>query len=150
MRREHVSPFGPPMPKTSSPLRSKGDSGIWEGFLSGVRAGAVYKYHIVSRHGGFQFDKADPFSFCSQVPPDTGSVVCDLSYEWGDRDWMEERSRRMPLDQPIAIYEVHLGSWMRVPEEGNRMLTYRELAPRLADYVERMGFTHVEFLPVME
>src|SRR3990172_5605232 len=84
MRREPVSPFGPPMPKTSSPLRSKGDSGIWEGFLSGVRAGAVYKYHIVSRHGGFQFDKADPFSFCSEVPPDTGSVVWDLSYEWGD------------------------------------------------------------------
>ena len=138
------------MPKTSSPLRSKGDSGIWEGFLSGVRAGAVYKYHIVSRHGGFQFDKADPFSFCSEVPPDTGSVVWDLSYEWGDQDWMEERSRRMPLDQPIAIYEVHLGSWMQVPEEGNRMLTYRELAPRLAEYLRHLKFTHVQFLPVME
>ncbi|MBI5420316.1 MAG: 1,4-alpha-glucan branching protein GlgB [Deltaproteobacteria bacterium] len=134
----------------AKPLRPKGDSGIWEGFIPGVRPGAVYKYHIVSQHGGYRFDKADPFASYSQVPPDTGSIVWDLRYEWGDRAWMEERRRHNPLQSPIAIYEMHLGSWMRVPEEGNRMLTYREVAPRLAEYLRQLKFTHVQFLPVME
>ena len=136
--------------KASHPLRPRGQSGIWEGFVPGVGQGALYKYHIVSRHKGYRVDKADPFAFYNEVPPRAGSIVWGLDYEWGDRVWMEERRRRNALGSPISIYEVHLGSWMRVPEEGNRPLTYRELAPKLAEYVQRMGFTHVEFLPVME
>ncbi|MDI3340604.1 MAG: 1,4-alpha-glucan branching protein GlgB [Sphaerobacter sp.] len=133
------------------PLRPRGSSGIWEGFIPGVGHGALYKYRIVSRYHGYQVDKADPFGFYTETPPQTASIVWDLDYAWGDQEWMATRgAQRNTLDAPIAIYEVHLGSWMRVPEEGNRSLSYRELAPRLADYVTRLGFTHVEFLPVME
>jgi len=131
-------------------LRPREQSGIWEGFIPGVGHGALYKYHIVSHYHGYEVDKADPFAFFAEVPPKTASIVWDLDYTWGDQEWMTTRGARNALDAPIAIYEVHLGSWMRVPEEGNRSLSYRELAPRLADYVTRMGFTHVEFLPVME
>jgi len=136
--------------KTSHPLSSQGQSGIWWGFIPGVTKGAIYKYHIVSRYRGYQVDKADPFAFYSEIPPRTGSVVWDTEYGWGDRDWMGKRRNYNALDAPIAIYEVHLGSWRRAPEEGRRPLTYRELAPMLAEYVNQMGFTHVEFLPVME
>ncbi|MDP8958645.1 MAG: 1,4-alpha-glucan branching protein GlgB [Actinomycetota bacterium] len=136
--------------KESHRLRPKGDSGIWEGFVAGVERGAAYKYHIASREHGYRVDKADPFGFYHELPPKTASVVWDLDYRWGDEDWMEGRARRNSLDAPISIYEVHLGSWMRVPEEGDRSLGYRELASRLADHVRRLGFTHVEFLPVME
>jgi 1,4-alpha-glucan branching enzyme len=136
--------------KESHPLRPKGQSGIWEGFIPGVGEGTLYKYHIASRYGAYRVDKADPFAFYSEVPPKTASVVWDLGYTWGDQEWMESRGRHNALGAPIAIYEVHLGSWMRVPEEGNRSLSYRELALRLADHVKRMGFTHVEFLPIME
>jgi 1,4-alpha-glucan branching enzyme len=132
------------------PLRPRGDSGIWEGFLPGVRAGSAYKYHVISRFGGYRYDKSDPFAFFSQAPPEPGSIVWNLWNEWGDADWMASRRRRNAADRPMAIYEVHLGSWMRAPVEGNRPLTYRELAPRLASYLTRMNFTHVEFLPVME
>jgi 1,4-alpha-glucan branching enzyme len=131
-------------------LRPRAWSGIWEGFIPGVGPGTVYKYHIVSRYGGYRVDKADPFAFAQEVPPRTASVVWDLDYAWGDREWMAQRRARNRLEAPLAIYEVHLGSWMRVPEQGNRWLTYRELAPRLADYVRQTGFTHVELLPVME
>jgi 1,4-alpha-glucan branching enzyme len=109
-----------------------------------------YKYHIVSRYNGYQAGKADPFALYTEIPPRTASIVWDLAYAWGDREWMAKRRSHNALTAPIAIYEMHLGSWMRVPEEQNRPLTYRELAPRLAEYVQRMGFTHVEFLPVME
>ena len=136
--------------KASHPLHPRGQSGIWECFISGIGKGAVYKYHIVSRYRGFQVDKADPFAFYSETPPKTASVVWDLDYAWGDQKWMKKRRQHNALDAPIAIYEVHLGSWRRVPEEGHRPLTYRELAPQLAEYVKHMGFTHVEFLPVME
>ncbi len=125
-------------------------SGIWEGFISGISQGNVYKYHIFSKHRGYRADKGDPFAFHWQVPPDTGSVVWNLSYEWNDDEWMENRYKKNALDAPISIYEVHLGSWQRVPEQGNRHLTYRELASRLANYIKEMGFTHVEFMPVME
>jgi 1,4-alpha-glucan branching enzyme len=135
---------------SSHPLRPLGQSGIWQGFISGVTKGMIYKYRIVSRHDGYQVDKADPFAFYSEVPPRTGSVVWDLDYAWGDDEWVAKRGHRNALDSPVTIYEVHLGSWMRAPEESARSLTYRELAPKLADYVERMGFTHVEFLPIME
>jgi 1,4-alpha-glucan branching enzyme len=135
---------------SSHPLRPLGQSGIWQGFIPGVGKGTIYKYRIVSRHNGYRVDKADPFAFYSEISPRTGSVVWDLDYAWGDDEWVAERGRRNALDGPAAIYEVHLGSWMRGSEEGTRPLTYRELAPRLAEYVRDMGFTHVEFLPVME
>ena len=136
--------------KTCHPLCSRGQSGIWDGFVPGVGKGALYKYHIVSRYRGYRVDKADPFAVYNEVPSNTSSIVWELDYTWGDQAWMQERHKHNALDAPIAIYEVHLGSWMRVPEEGHRPLTYRELAPKLAEYAERMGFTHVEFLPVME
>jgi 1,4-alpha-glucan branching enzyme len=132
-------------------MRVRGGSGIWELFLPGLGEGEVYKYEIKSRDNGFLELKADPFAFYSELRPKTASVVHDIHrYTWHDDAWMAERPRRQALDAPMAIYEVHLGSWMRVPEENNRMLTYRELAERLVDYVLRMGFTHVELLPVME
>jgi 1,4-alpha-glucan branching enzyme len=132
------------------PLQVRGRSGIWEGFLPGVGPGSVYKYHVVSRYHGYAEDKADPFATRCEVPPRTGSIVWDLAYEWHDTAWMATRGERHQLRAPLCIYEVHLGSWMRVPEEGNRPLTYREIAPKIAEYAVRMGFTHVEFLPLME
>jgi 1,4-alpha-glucan branching enzyme len=134
----------------SHPLQVRGGSGIWQGFIPGVKKGDVYKYRIVSQHNGYQVEKADPFARLDEVPPKTASVVWDEGYEWQDEAWMQTRRDRNELDDPISIYEVHLGSWMRVPEDGNRSLSYRELAPKLADYMNRMGFTHVEFLPIME
>jgi 1,4-alpha-glucan branching enzyme len=134
----------------SHPLRERESSGIWEGFIPGVSKGSLYKFHIVSRHNGFVVDKADPFGLLHEKPPRTASVVWDLDYHWDDHQWMQQREARSSLQAPISIYEVHLGSWMRVPEENNRPLTYRETAPRLADYAQRMHFTHVELLPVME
>ena len=131
-------------------LESRGSSGIWEGFVPGAGKGALYKFHIESQRHGYHIDKADPIGLLHEKPPRTASVVWDLDYEWGDREWMEKRAARNSLRAPHAVYEVHLGSWMRVPEEHNRPLTYREMAPRLAEYAARMGFTHVEFLPVME
>jgi len=131
-------------------LRPMGESGVWQGFVPGVRKGAVYKYHVRSRLGGHQEDKADPFGFKHEAGPGTQSIVWDLDYRWGDDRWMAERARRNGMRAPASVYEVHLGSWRRSPEEGNRSLGYRELAPLLADYCERMGFTHVELLPVTE
>jgi 1,4-alpha-glucan branching enzyme len=136
--------------KTSHPLRCKGDSGIWEGFVPGVGEGAPYKYHIASRYQGYRVDKADPFAFFGEVPPRTASVVWDLDYAWGDAEWMAGRAARHSLHAPINIYEMHFASWRRVPEEDNRPLTYREMAQPLAEYLVRMGYTHVEFLPLME
>lgn len=125
-------------------------SGIWEAFVPGADEGNRYKYHIVSHRRGYTVAKADPYAVYSEVPPATASVIWDLDYAWGDAEWMQGRSRRNTLDAPFSVYEVHLGSWRRVPEEGNRHLTYREIAPLLADYCERTGFTHVELMPVME
>jgi len=136
--------------KRAHPLYPRGTSGIWEGFVPDVGRGALYKFHIVSHHHGYIADKADPFGFWHEKPPRTASCVWDLDYKWGDNDWTRQRRERNSLHAPISIYEVHLGSWMRVPEEHNRPLTYRETAHRLADYVQRMNFTHVELLPVME
>ncbi len=136
--------------KDSHPLRPRENSGIWEEFIPGITKGSLYKYHIVSRHHGHLVDKADPFGFFHEKPPRTASVVWDLDYQWSDHEWMQYREGRNSLHAPLSIYEVHLGSWMRVPEEHGRPLTYREAAPRLADYVSRMQFTHVELLPIME
>jgi 1,4-alpha-glucan branching enzyme len=131
-------------------LTARGGSGIWELFVPGVENGAHYKFHVESRFRGYRADKADPFAFHTEVPPRQASVVWDLAYEWGDAGWMTERGGRQSLAAPMSIYEVHLGSWRRVPEEGNRSLTYREMAPLLAEHVKQLGFTHVELLPVME
>jgi 1,4-alpha-glucan branching enzyme len=130
-------------------LRPRGDSGIWEGRVAGIGRGAVYKYRIEGQHGHVA-DKADPCGYRHQVPPETASVVWDLDYEWGDDAWMAERAARNAHAAPISIYEVHPGSWMRIRNEGNRSLSYREMAERLTDYVLRTGFTHVELMPVME
>ena len=131
------------------PLRPS-SSGVWEGFIPDIGKGAAYKYHVASRYLGFREEKADPFALRTEVPPQTASVVWDLDYEWGDGAWMAGRGAFNARNAPLSVYEVHLGSWMRVPEEGLRSLSYRELAPRLADHVQRLGFTHVELLPVME
>ncbi|MFY9550797.1 MAG: 1,4-alpha-glucan branching protein GlgB [Thermoanaerobaculia bacterium] len=126
------------------------DSGIWEAFVPGVEKGVVYKYHIASRRDGYSVDKADPYAVRQEVPPRTGSVVWDLEYRWRDQKWMAARAEKQKASAPMSIYEVHLGSWRRVPEENNRPLTYREAAGSLAHYAREMGFTHVELLPVME
>jgi 1,4-alpha-glucan branching enzyme len=126
------------------------ESGIWEGFIPGVLNGVIYKYHIISKENNYRVEKGDPYSYRWELAPRTASVVWDLDYEWNDRKWMEGRLRSNSLDAPYSIYEVHLGSWRRVPEEGDRFLSYRELAHQLADYVNDMGFTHVELLPVTE
>jgi 1,4-alpha-glucan branching enzyme len=133
-----------------TPLHARGNSGIWEGFVPGVERGEVYKYHIESHHRGYRVDKADPFGAYHEIPPQTASVVWDLDYEWNDGEWMRSRAGRNSLSSPMSIYEVHLGSWKRVPEEGNRSLTYREIAPQLADYAAEHGFTHVELMPMSE
>ena len=136
--------------KRSHRLSPKGQSGIWEGFFPDVGKGTLFKYHIVSRFNGYRVDKADPFSIFNETPPKTASIVWDLDYHWGDREWMASRRQHNALDKPMATYEMHVGSWRRVLAEGNRSLSYRELATQLADYLQQMGYTHVEFLPVMD
>jgi 1,4-alpha-glucan branching enzyme len=136
--------------KNSNGLYPREQSGIWEGFIPTVGHGALYKYYVHSRVTRNGMDKADPFATYSEAPPRQASIVWDLAYDWGDDHWMQNRRNVNNRSAPWSVYEMHLGSWMRVPEEGNRWLSYRELAPRLADYVSRMGFTHVEFMPVME
>lgn len=133
--------------KESHPLRPRGSSGIWEGFVPGSKVGQRYKYHILSHYGGWRGEKADPMGFMHETPPGTASVIWDLSYQWGDQGWMRTRWEKNSLGAPISVYEVHLGSWRR---KDGRFLGYREIAHELAEYVQWMGFTHVEFLPVME
>jgi len=135
----------------ANPLSVRADaSGIWSGFIRGVGAGARYKYQILSRHNGYRVDKSDPFAFRCEEPPRTASVVCDLSYSWSDGEWFKRRAQTNTLHSAWSIYEVHLGSWRRVPEEHNRWLSYREFAQQLGDYALDMGFTHVELMPIME
>jgi 1,4-alpha-glucan branching enzyme len=136
---------------TRHPMRQRPTAGVWEVFIPGVGQGALYKYAIVGRDRTGWVDKADPYAFASELPPQTASRVWDLSgYQWRDAEWVVARGQRNALDVPMTIYEVHLGSWRRVAAEGNRWLTYRELAPQLAQYLSEMGYTHVEFLPVSE
>ena len=123
-------------------------SGIWEGFIPGVDKGTKYKYKIHSNNNDIWTEKADPFArFCEQ-PPNTASVVWEDNHKWKDNDWMETREEKNALDKPYSVYEVHLGSWKK--KNGWESLSYLEMAQQLADYVEEMGFTHVEFMPVME
>ena len=126
-------------------------AGIWEGFVPNIAQGASYKYHIESRYRDYKVDKADPYGFAAEIRPQTASRVWNLgNYSWHDESWMKNRANTNSLSAPLSFYEVHLGSWKRALDENNRWLTYRELAPLLADYVHDAGFTHVEFLPVME
>jgi 1,4-alpha-glucan branching enzyme len=136
--------------KTGYRLQPRGNSGIWQGVFPDIGKGALYKYHIASRFQAYRVDKADPFSIFNEIPPKTASIVWDLDYTWGDHEWMADRHQINRLDKPMAIYEMHLGSWRRIEQEGNRSLSYRELAPQLADYLQRLGYTHVELLPVMD
>jgi 1,4-alpha-glucan branching enzyme len=136
--------------KRDHPMTIRQGSGIWELFVPGIGKGERYKYHVQSRFRGYRMDKADPFAFHTETPPRQASVVWDLDYQWGDGAWMAGRGERQSMSAPMSIYEVHLGSWRRVPEEGNRSLTYREMAPLLAEHVKKLGFTHVELLPIME
>ncbi len=125
-------------------------SGVWEGFIPGLEKGAMYKYHVDNRSTGYTAAKGDPYSFMWQCPPETASMVWDLDYEWGDQNWMAGRGEKNGLKSPISIYEVHLGSWRRKDEPGYPSLSYRDMAEQLVEYVRDTGFTHVEFLPVME
>jgi 1,4-alpha-glucan branching enzyme len=130
-------------------LNPIGSSGVWGGFIPGVQAGTLYKYHVASP-GGFQALKTDPFAFTCEIPPKHAAVTWDLTYEWHDGDWMADRKRHAAQDAPVSIYEVHLGSWMRAADPPYHSLSYRDVAPKLAAYCKDMGFTHVEFLPITE
>lgn len=130
------------------PMRARGASGIWELFIPELSSGELYKYEIKAQNCDI-FLKADPYGFRTELRPSTATITCDIdAYTWQDAEWMEKRVKNDILHDPLSIYEVHLGSWMRVPEEDNRNLTFREVAPRLVDYVKKMGYTHVEFLPL--
>ncbi|HKN38291.1 MAG TPA: 1,4-alpha-glucan branching protein GlgB [Acidimicrobiia bacterium] len=131
------------------PMRRLGTSGLWELFLPAVKPGDKYKYEIIDANGNLRL-KADPFAFATEKPPGTASVVFASEYEWSDAEWLRAREQSDPLHTPFAVYECHLGSWRTVPEEGDRALTYRELAEELPPYLVEHGFTHVEFLPVAE
>ena len=130
-------------------LHLKSKSGIWEGFIPKASTGDKYKYHIQSRFSDYKVDKADPVAFYAEIAPNTASIIWDLAYQWGDQEWMTNRQSNNSLAAPISIYEMHLGSWKR-PGEANRLFNYREIAPQLVDYIKKLGFTHVEFLPLME
>ena len=135
----------------SHPLAVRWDSsGIWEGFIPGIVNGTIYKYLITSKQSRLKLEKGDPFAFCWEVPPKTASVVWDLSYQSNGGSWPIKRMQKNSLNAPMSIYEIHLGSWRRVPEKDNRSLTYREMASYLPKYIKETGFTHVEFLPTME
>lgn len=136
--------------KRKHTLRLRDNSGIYEGFIPGVQRGANYKYHIESRVGKYCANKADPFGVYHEVAPNSGSYVWDLNYEWQDRPWMERRGQHNHRQAPLSTYEVHLGSWRRDPQQPDRLLSYREIAEPLVAHVLKMGFTHVEFLPLTE
>jgi 1,4-alpha-glucan branching enzyme len=128
-------------------LEARAGSGLWEGFIPGLGKGTVYKFHIVSKNNGYRVDKADPFGVHHEMPPKTASIVWDLEYEWNDADWMRDRKERNSYEAPMSIYEVHLGSWRWTD---GRAMSYRQIAPALAQHVKDMNFTHVELMPVME
>ncbi len=133
--------------KGKHPMKKREDnSGIWEVFIPEAKKGDLYKYFIVSRTG-YETERTDPFGFFFEVPPKTATIVWDLSYEWKDKNWMDVRHKKNSLRSPMSVYEVHLGSWRK---RGWESLSYRELAHEFVDYCKEMGFTHVEFLPVME
>jgi 1,4-alpha-glucan branching enzyme len=130
--------------------RHDDSTGIWEASVPEAVLGSTYKYHVIGNASELRVDKADPYAFRSEVAPRTASIVWDLAYEWGDAEWMRERGRRNRLDAPWSIYEVHVGSWRRPAGAETRVSTFEEIGPLLAAYCERMGFTHVELMPIME
>jgi len=133
------------------PMRLLVPSGIWELFVPGIDEGEVYKFFITSRYHNYETEKSDPYAFYFEFRPKSASIVHDINkYAWQDHAWTEYRSKKNWIESPVTIYEAHLGSWMRVPEEGNGFLTYRELAETLIPYVKEMGYTHIELLPVSE
>lgn len=133
------------------PMRNRGPSGVWEIFVPGMAEGAIYKYEIRPMSSDLPILKSDPYAFRSELRPHTGSIVARLDrHEWNDSDWMDYRAKNDWLSSPVSIYEVHLGSWRRVVEEGSRWLSYLEIAEQLIPYIKQMGYTHVELLPVME
>ncbi|MCU0367208.1 MAG: 1,4-alpha-glucan branching protein GlgB [Cyclobacteriaceae bacterium] len=125
------------------------ESGIWEGFFPGIKKGEVYKYAIHSNTGEY-LEKADPFAFYAEIAPNTASVIWELDYTWRDKQWLHDRKKSAGQPKPYSVYEVHIGSWRRKYEDGGRSLSYHELAIELVNYVKENGFTHVEFLPIME
>ncbi len=132
-------------------MRSRGATGVWEIFIPGIGDGETYKYELQDRDGNLLPLKADPFGFGAEHPPKTASVVRQLDgHAWTDKPWMTKRDALHKIDQPISIYEVHLGSWRRVPEDGNRALSYHELAEQLVGYAKDLGFTHIELMPISE
>lgn len=136
--------------KQSHKLMPRWDhSGIWEGFIPGIQNGEVYKYAIDTKHGEW-IEKADPYALMWEKPPKTASIVWDTYYEWDDKKWLETRKNKNSLKSAYSVYEVHLGSWKRDPSDNDRRLTYREIARDLVPYVKELGFTHVEFMPVMQ
>jgi 1,4-alpha-glucan branching enzyme len=133
------------------PMRSRGETGIWEIFIPDLTQGEVYKFEIKSRYHSYLVAKSDPYGFYAEPRPRTASIVWDITrFTWDDDAWMAHRHQTQALDAPIAVYEVHLGSWKRVVEEGNRFLTYRELADQLVEHLKGTHFTHVELLPINE
>ncbi len=133
------------------PMRLRGHFGVWELFIPGLKAGDIYKYEIKGRYKGFIGQKVDPYAFYCEARPKTACIIHDINtYKWNDDTWVKEREKTNWLESPMSIYEVHLGSWQRVPEEGNRFLTYRELAERLIPHVQNIGFTHIELMPINE
>lgn len=134
----------------ATPMKPIAGSGIWATFVPGLKEGATYKYFVKGANG-YRAEKSDPFGFASEVRPKTASVVWEMDkYKWNDKKWMDTRLGKNGLESPISIYEMHPGSWMRVPEENNRWLTYRELADKLSKYLKEMNFTHVELMPLAE
>ncbi|MGB0036749.1 MAG: 1,4-alpha-glucan branching protein GlgB [Candidatus Acidiferrales bacterium] len=132
-------------------LRSREANGIWEIFLPGLDEGLLYKFEILSQHAGHLGLKSDPYGFAAELRPRSASIVCNIDrYSWGDREWLEDRTARDWLHSPMCIYEVHVGSWRRKTADGDKWLTYRELAAELIPYVKRMGYTHIELMPIME
>lgn len=125
------------------------ESGIWEIFIPDVTKGAVFKYFIRSTNG-YEVEKGDPYALMWEVPPQTASIVWDSNFQWTDTQWMDRRKARSGKPQPYSVYEMHIGSWKRVPEKGNQSMTYRDMARDLPAYLKELGFTHVEFMPVME
>ena len=133
----------------ANPMHAMGSSGVWGGFIPGVKSGTCYKYHIAAP-GGFVAEKTDPFAFTCEIPPKAAAVTWDLAYEWSDAEWMATRKAKSAHDKAVSIYEVHLGSWMREADPPYHSLNYRDVAPKLAAYCRDMGFTHVELLPITE
>src|SRR5690606_35479965 len=124
-------------------------SGIWEGFIPGLENGEVYKYHIHSNTGE-HLEKSDPFALHTEIPPKTASIVATTYFDWNDSEWMFSRREHNALDRPMSVYEMHLGSWLRDPKDPDRFLSYLEIAEQLIPYIQETGFTHVEFMPIME